>query len=115
MDKETRTAVWDVVAGIPPGYVLTYGQVASLAGIPGRARRIGAALRQAPAWRKLPWHRVINAQGKIALPRDGTGYQRQKALLESEGVVFDNGVVDLDRFGWSGVVDHLLWRPDTDE
>jgi methylated-DNA-protein-cysteine methyltransferase-like protein len=102
-------AVWQVVAGIPRGHVLTYGEVARLAGMSRAARRVSMALRRAPRGMKLPWHRVINAQGKISFPSDSSGYQRQKELLEQEGVVFMNGKIDLDRFGYQGALDHLLW------
>jgi methylated-DNA-protein-cysteine methyltransferase-like protein len=102
-------AVWQVVTGIPRGHVLTYGEVARLAGMSRAARRVSMAMRRAPRGMKLPWHRVINAQGKISFPTDSSGYQRQKELLEQEGVVFMNGKIDLERFGYQGALDHLLW------
>jgi methylated-DNA-protein-cysteine methyltransferase-like protein len=102
-------AVWQVVAGIPRGHVLTYGEVARLAGMSRAARRVSQAMRRAPRSMKLPWHRVINAQGKISFPLDSTGYQRQKELLQQEGVVFLNGKIDLERFGYQGALDQLLW------
>ena len=102
-------AVWQVVDGIPRGHVLTYGEVARLAGMSRAARRVSLAMRRAPRGMKLPWHRVINAQGKISFPADSSGYQRQKELLEKEGVVFLKGKIDLERFGYQGALDHLLW------
>jgi methylated-DNA-protein-cysteine methyltransferase-like protein len=102
-------SVWQVVNGIPRGHVLTYGEVARLAGMSRAARRVSMAMRRAPRGMKLPWHRVINAQGKISFPADSSGYQRQKELLEHEGVVFLNGKIDLERFGYRGALDHLLW------
>jgi methylated-DNA-protein-cysteine methyltransferase-like protein len=114
MDKTFREAVWDVVAGIPAGYVLTYGQVAALAGLPNAARRVSGALGQAPKNKPVPWHRVINAQGKISIPKESRWYLRQKDLLQEEGVVIIKGKIDLQRFGWSGVVDHLMWQPPDD-
>ncbi len=102
-------AVWQVVAGIPRGHVLTYGEVARLAGMSRAARRVSLAMRRAPRSMQLPWHRVINAQGKISFPRDSTGYQRQQELLQTEGVVFLNGKIDLQRFGYQGALDQLLW------
>jgi methylated-DNA-protein-cysteine methyltransferase-like protein len=102
-------AVWQVVAGIPRGHVLTYGEVARLAGMSRAARRVSLAMRRAPRSMKLPWHRVINAQGKISFPQDSSGYQRQKELLQQEGVVFLNGKIDLQRFGYQGALDQLLW------
>jgi len=105
-------SVWKVVSEIPAGHVLTYGEVARLSGMPRAARRVSQALRRAPAGVNLPWHRVINAQGKISIPEDSSGWQRQKDLLESEGVIFLNGKIDLERFGYRGAVDRLLWGED---
>lgn len=102
-------AVWQVVQGIPRGHVLTYGDVARLAGRRGAARRVGQALRRAPRGMKLPWHRVVNAQGKISLPADSASYTRQKELLSGEGIEFDGEQIDLRRYGYEGALDHLLW------
>ena len=102
-------AVWHVVNGIPRGHVLTYGEVARLAGMSRAARRVSQAMRRAPRSMKLPWHRVINAQGKISIPEDSPSHQRQRDLLEREGVVFLNGRIDLERFGYQGALDQLLW------
>jgi methylated-DNA-protein-cysteine methyltransferase-like protein len=104
--------VWKVVSEIPSGHVLTYGEVARLSGMPRAARRVSQALRRAPRAMELPWHRVINAQGKISFPEDSSGWMQQKDKLENEGVVFLNGKVDLDRFGYRGAVDRLLWGED---
>ncbi len=102
--------VWHVVKGIPRGHVLTYGEVARLAGMSRAARRVSQAMRRAPRGMKLPWHRVINAQGRISIPQDSPSHRRQKELLEREGVVFLNGKIDLQRFGYQGALDQLLWR-----
>ena len=104
--------VWKVVQEIPPGHVLTYGEVARLAGMPRMARRVSRAMRRAPRGTRLPWHRVINAQGKISFPQNSNGWRRQKQLLEEEGVVFLDGKVDLERYGYRGAVDRLLWGED---
>lgn len=108
-DGNWHKNVWKVVSEIPSGHVLTYGEVARLAGMPRMARRVSQALRRAPRGVRLPWHRVINAQGKISFPKDSNGWQKQKNLLEEEGVVFVNGRIDLDHFGYRGAVDRLLW------
>lgn len=105
-------SVWKVVSEIPSGHVLTYGEVARLSGMPRAARRVSQALRRAPSGIKLPWHRVINAQGKISFPEDSSGWQKQKDLLEGEGVIFLKGKVNLERFGYRGAVDRLLWGDD---
>jgi methylated-DNA-protein-cysteine methyltransferase-like protein len=102
-------SVWQVVQGIPRGHVLTYGEVARLAGMSRAARRVSLAMRRAPRGMTLPWHRVVNAQGKISFPPDSTGYGKQKQLLKEEGVVFLNGKIDLEKFGYQGALDHLLW------
>jgi methylated-DNA-protein-cysteine methyltransferase-like protein len=102
-------AVWQVVRGIPRGHVLTYGEVARLAGMRRAARRVSQAMRRAPRSMQLPWHRVVNAQGQISFPPDSTGYSQQKRLLEEEGVVFLDGRIDLDRFGYQGALDQILW------
>ena len=83
--------------------------MARLAGMSRAARRVSQAMRRAPRDMDLPWHRVVNAQGKISFPEESPGYQRQKDLLEEEGVVFLKGKIDLDRFGYQGALDHLLW------
>lgn len=112
-DREWAKKVWKVVLDIPAGHVLTYGEVARLSGLPRAARRVSQAMSWAPKTLAVPWHRVINAQGKIAIPEDSPWHQKQKELLQEEGVVFLNGKVDLDTFGYRGAVDRLLWgNPD---
>jgi len=101
--------VWQVVEDIPRGHVLTYGDVARLAGMSRAARRVSQAMRRAPRDRRLPWHRVVNAQGRISFPPDSPGYRRQKDMLECEGIVFVEGRIDLERHGYKGALDHLLW------
>jgi methylated-DNA-protein-cysteine methyltransferase related protein len=93
--------IWQVASQIPFGKVATYGQIARLAGIGGQARLVGYAMHQLPDDAKVPWHRVINAQGEISLPKEDGGYDVQKALLEGEGIIFKNGKIDLEKFGWS--------------
>lgn len=112
-DGNWHQNVWKVVSEIPSGHVLTYGEVACLAGMPRAARRVSQALRRAPRGVKLPWHRVVNVQGKISFPEDSSGWQQQKDRLEAEGVVFLNGKIDLEFFGYRGAVDRLLWGDDS--
>jgi len=111
-DANWYQSVWKVVSEIPPGHVLTYGEVARLAGMPRAARRVSQALRRAPRGIRLPWHRVINAQGKISFPEDSSAWLEQRNMLEEEGVIFLNGKVDLEYFGYRGAVDRLLWGDD---
>ena len=97
---EAYPRIWAVVRRIPRGRVAGYAQVAYLAGLPGRARMVGRALGDAGASPKLPWHRVINAQGRIALPKSSEAYVEQKTRLIAEGVIFSGERVSFDRHGW---------------
>jgi methylated-DNA-protein-cysteine methyltransferase-like protein len=94
--------VWAMVRRVPRGRVTTYGQVATLLGSPRVARQVGWAMAAASnAEQPVPWHRVINAQGRISHRGDLFRAQRQQELLEREGVRFDDeGRVDLDRYLW---------------
>jgi methylated-DNA-protein-cysteine methyltransferase-like protein len=92
--------IWQIVAYIPEGRVATYGQIARLAGYPNHARFVGATLKKLPQDTKLPWYRVVNAQGRLAFPENSQAYTKQKALLENEGVVFKNAKLSLSSFGW---------------
>lgn len=93
--------IWQVVAAIPTGKVCTYGEVAARAGLPGAARRVGAALRALPTETGIPWHRVINASGRISLPPSSPSRNAQRERLLIEGVVFkSNGAIDLKKFRW---------------
>jgi methylated-DNA-protein-cysteine methyltransferase-like protein len=88
-----------VVSRIPRGRVVTYGQIARLAGMRGQARLVGYAMHALPAGTRVPWQRVVNAQGAISLT--GKDAMRQRKLLEAEGVRFDKrGRIDLDRYLW---------------
>ena len=90
-----------IIKRIPRGTVATYGQIAALAGNPLGARQVVRVLHSSSDKHNLPWQRVINSQGKIALPR-GKGYETQKRLLLREGVKFSrSGVIDLDKYQWS--------------
>jgi methylated-DNA-protein-cysteine methyltransferase related protein len=90
--------IWRVVSSIPEGRVASYGAVAKQAGFPSQPRLAGYALHNLPEGIDIPWHRVINAQGRVSLGGE-TGV-RQRQLLESEGVVFVRDRVDLKKFGW---------------
>ncbi|MCA9562600.1 MAG: methylated-DNA--[protein]-cysteine S-methyltransferase [Myxococcales bacterium] len=96
--------VYDAVRLVPRGRVTTYSAVATLVLAPRAARAVGQALR-AGKWEPgtVPWHRVINAQGEISFKGDLVRATRQRALLEEEGIAFDEAErVNLDRFGWWG-------------
>ena len=116
-DKTFYDVVWKIVKQVPAGNVTTYGQVASM--IPPlddvepesqkrlAPRWVGTAMRNVPDGGGVPWQRVINSQGKISL--DGSTGDKQKRLLEAEGIVFSKGgKVDLAIFGWMGPDDAWL-------
>ena len=86
---------------VPRGRVVTYGQVAALAGLPRHAREVGRCLATLAEGAAVPWQRVVNARGAVS-PRGLWGDESlQRRLLEGEGVVFGaGGRIDLERFGW---------------
>ena len=99
MEDFTRQAI-AYISRIPRGKVATYGLIATLAGSPRGARQVVRILNVYSEKMNLPWHRVINREGRISLP-SGRGYEMQKSLLEDEGVEFDrHDVIDLKRFLW---------------
>jgi methylated-DNA-protein-cysteine methyltransferase-like protein len=94
-------AVIALIKRIPRGKVMTYGRIAAWSGSPRGARQVVRILHACSAAENLPWHRVINGQGKIALG-PFQGYELQRALLVKEGIVFGlNDTIDLERFLWN--------------
>jgi methylated-DNA-protein-cysteine methyltransferase related protein len=85
--------IWNVVASIPRGRVSTYAAVARAAGLPGRARQTGLALRVAPEELNLPWHRVLGAGGRIVFPPSSRHYKEQARRLRAEGIPVKDGRV----------------------
>lgn len=105
MDKDNsdldlvKYKVWQIISLIPKGKVTTYAAIARLAGMPNRARWIGYLLRQLPKETRLPWHRVINASGRIAISNpDGRSIQQER--LKGEGVSLRKQRIDFDKYGW---------------
>lgn len=94
--------VWLVLSQIPPGKVVTYGQLAQLAEAPGCARIIGSLLKQLPESAGLPWHRVINCKGRISFPEGSRQHLTQKNRLEQEGISLATGKVNLPLHRWNG-------------
>lgn len=94
--------IYQMVRQIPPGRVATYGQIANLLGLSGRARQIGYALYRVDPDSDIPWHRVINAQGKISpSPSRHGSDELQRHLLETEGILFDrHDRIDLSAYRW---------------
>jgi methylated-DNA-protein-cysteine methyltransferase related protein len=86
-------AIWDAVSLIPRGQVATYGAIARAAGLPGRARLAGYALRIAPKKMRLPWHRVVGAGGRIVFPKTSAHFREQAKRLRAEKVILKAGRV----------------------
>lgn len=91
--------IYRVVRRIPRGRVATYGQIAELAGLVGHARQVGYAMHALRTDSDVPWHRVVNAQGRISV-RAGLGPEIQRQLLEAEGIALVGNRIDLERFRW---------------
>jgi len=91
--------VIEIIQKIPAGKIATYGQIATLAGNNKAARQISRILHSSSDKYDLPWHRVINSQGKISM-RSGDGLEMQKAMLESEGIQVINGRIYLKKYQW---------------
>ena len=92
-DNPALQGIWHVVCAIPRGQASTYGAVARAAGLPGRARQAGFALKMAPKELNVPWHRVVGAGGRIVFPKSSHEHREQARRLRAEGVVVKNGRV----------------------
>jgi methylated-DNA-protein-cysteine methyltransferase-like protein len=93
--------VYTLVRQVPAGKVVTYGQVAALLDSPQAARAVGYALRFLPQGSDVPWHRVINHQGRISARYPAEAPLLQRLLLETEGVQFDaDDGIDLAHYRW---------------
>lgn len=99
-DQSAQFRIYTALAAIPSGCVTTYGQIGMLAGLPRSGRLVGRTLRNLPNNSVLPWHRVINASGKISLPQDSDGFKRQKARLQEEGLVVLGNRINLTQYQW---------------
>ncbi|UCD16479.1 MAG: MGMT family protein [Candidatus Zixiibacteriota bacterium] len=95
--------VKEIIKKIPRGKVAAYGQVALYAGNPRGARQVVRILHSSSRKDRLPWHRVVNREGRISL-KPNYGYEMQKAMLEDEGVTFGaDDVIDMKRYCWSPI------------
>src|SRR5215469_18779378 len=92
-DNGALESIWQIVCAIPRGRASTYGAVARAAGLPGRARLTGFALRVAPRELHLPWHRVVGAGGRIVFPSGSREHREQAKRLRAEGVAVTAGRV----------------------
>lgn len=98
-----RTALYSTLARVPEGKVVSYGQLAELAGLGRAARWVGRTLSQLPPDTRLPWHRVLGAGGRISLPAGSPSGDEQRARLRMEGITVQNNRVDIRRHGWRPV------------
>ena len=106
--------IWQTIQAIPSGKVACYGQIADLAGLPGRARLVGKALGEVPetGWKNhpVPWFRVINSAGKISFPVACEHFIRQKQHLQDEQVVVIGSRIKLKEFQWQPDLAELLFH-----
>ncbi len=97
--RDFSEQIYSQLANIPAGKVSTYGDIARAIGYSGYARQVGKCLSQLPSDTTLPWHRVINGQGKLSLI--GERGAQQKARLTAENIeINDNGRINLRRYRW---------------
>lgn len=96
------TKVIELILKVPKGKVATYGQIAKLAGKPQGSRGVSWILHSSSKAYKLPWQRILNSQGKISFPVGSAEFTKQKRLLVSEGIKFDEqNQIDLKTYQWS--------------
>lgn len=101
-DSAFRDAVLAWVAQVPFGALVSYGQIAALAGAPQRPRQVGMILRALPQDTELPWHRVVNTQGYVPSKGRWWGAMVQIERIRAEGIgVDDAGNLDLERHRWN--------------
>jgi methylated-DNA-protein-cysteine methyltransferase related protein len=97
--------IWHTVKQIPAGKVASYGQIADLAGLPGRARLVGKALGYAPSTLAVPWFRVLRSDRRLAFAPGTAIAEQQRQLLLNEGVLLKN---------YRAAAEHI-WQPDLAE
>ena len=99
--------VWEIVAAIPAGRVMGYGEVAKAAGFPRYSRMVGAAMGRSPE--PLPWHRVVRSNRTLAFEPGSREYREQAQLLKHEGVRFDGAkIIEIEI---DDSLDRILWGP----
>ncbi len=107
-DQTKAKQIWQTVLKVPAGKVASYGQIADLAGLPGRARLVGKVLGYAPKTLKLPWYRILRSSGQLAFNKGSLEAEKQKGLFQEEEVVVMNNRVKLKQFGWQPDLGELL-------
>lgn len=99
-EQARRATLYSVLAAVPPGQVVSYGQLAALAGLGRAARWVGRCLAQLPPGSTLPWHRVVAADGRLSLAADTSAGAEQRQRLAAEGISVCNGRLDIRRHRW---------------
>lgn len=102
-------AVWQIVAAIPSGQVMAYGEIAKAAGFPRHARMVSKAMSRST--NKLPWHRVVRSDGSLAFALESQEYETQKTRLIREGAAVLNGKVSVVQTELDDL-DELIWGPE---
>lgn len=111
---QTYQKIWSVVQLIPTGKVASYGQIADLAGLPGRARLVGKSMQFIPKEgnnnQPVPWYRVLRSSGQLAFALGSEDFERQKALLMDEGIFLKGRTVSLKLYQWQPSLEQLLFE-----
>lgn len=107
--EQGRARILAAIRAIPSGQVAGYGEVAARAGLPGRARWVARLLAE-NADPTLPWHRVLRADGRVAMVEGSRGWHEQCLRLRSEGVTLERGRVKRAA-ARGGDLDAMLWGP----
>lgn len=102
--------IWQTVLAIPAGKVASYGQVADLAGLPGRARMVGRCMAAAPKEIEVPWYRVLRSNGQLAFKAGSTNSLKQTGLLQEEGVAVIKNRVNMNEYRWQPSLDEMLFN-----
>ena len=108
--KTYYNQIWQTVCVIPKGKVASYGQIADLAGLPGRARLVGKSLGFVPKDMFVPWYRVLRSTGQLAFPIGSEQALLQAGLLQEENVPVIANRVKLATFQWQPTLDEMLWQ-----
>ena len=98
--QQLRSILYIVLCKVPSGRLVTYGQLAKMAGYPGLARWVGRVLSQLPDDTQLPWHRVVGAGGRLSLPHTTRAGDEQRQRLRLEGILVAQGRVKLADYQW---------------
>ena len=112
IQKNFDESIWQVVSDIKAGRVMSYGEVARVAGFPRRARMVARAMSRSPE--PLPWHRVVKSDRSIAFEKGSEPYEKQKRLLLNEGVKMEKGkLIPVIASDQGRALDEVLWGPET--